>query len=1484
MSESEERKPLLADEQESYTDDKKTKDEEKKKPEGPPPATLGQLFRYATSVDTICILFGSLFSLAHGAGWPVLSIVMGQMTDTFVAGPNGSLIPPHPNATFNPNATVESFEDKMTTYAIYYLIIGGAVLFSGYLQIACFMTACERQVNKIRKHFFRAILRQEIGWFDKHQSGELTTRLSDDLERVREGIGDKLSLLIQFTAQFFAGFAIGFWKSWKMTLVMMSLTPVLAILAAYFSSLMQNFAKREQALYADAGSVAEEVISCMRTVVSFNGQKQEVKRYGKSLEETKQIGIKKSMVTGLLLGSLYLVMFGDYALSFWYGNEQVKDYITSMGAEGITPGTVLTVFFCVMIGSFSIGNAAPNIGSFVTAKGAAAVVYEIIDREPKIDASSEKGQRPLSIQGALEFFGVNFTYPTREDVQVLTNFNLSIKPGQTVALVGSSGCGKSTIVNLIQRFYDPDAGQVLLDGNNIKDLNLNWLRQNIGVVSQEPVLFGCTIAENIRLGNPNATITEIEQAAKQANAHDFIKSLPQSYNTLVGERGAQLSGGQKQRVAIARALIRDPRILLLDEATSALDSESENIVQEALEKARQGRTTLVIAHRLSTIQKADIIYVVDKGEIIEQGTHGDLMDKQGLYHSLVTAQTLVDEDTVEFALEEEEEEEAVDAVPDQTVKRPRSRIKSTSSNDKSPQKLSRQMSRQLSRQMSGQPEGKDKADKEEEPEEQEEYEPPKYFRMIRENQPECGFIVLGIMSSCVAGCTMPAFAIFFGEMIKVFIELGNNGLLWSMMFLALGGINFLVYFVQASSFGISGERLTQRLRLGTFNAYMRQDIAFFDDKFHSTGALTTRLATDASLVKTVSSFHSTGALTTRLATDASLVKTVSSFHSTGALTTRLATDASLVKTVSSFHSTGALTTRLATDAFLVKTGSSFHSTGALTTRLATDAFLVKTGSSFHSTGALTTRLATDAFLVKTGSSFHSTGALTTRLATDAFLVKTVSSFHSTGSLTTRLATDASLVKTVSSFHSTGALTTRLATDASLVKTATGVRIGMVFQSLFGLVAALVIAFYYGWALALVVLGIVPVIGFASSLQIKVLKGRHEEDKSKLEDAGKTAAETIENIRTVQSLTTEKHFYNEYSHSLVGPLRSMIKQAHWYGIAFGLGQGVIFMTYAGAFRFGAWQVEIGEMTADNVFKVFFAIAFTAMVIGQSSSFLPEYSKAKHAAGLIFKAFDTIPPIDIYSKRGTYLQKVDGLIQFKEVNFCYPTRPEVKVLKGVNMKVDPGQTVALVGQSGCGKSTVISLLQRFYDPESGEIMIDGIDIKELHLHKMRSFISVVSQEPILFNCSIRDNIAYGLEETAGMDDIITAARDANIHEFITSQPMGYDTVVGEKGTQLSGGQKQRVAIARALIRNPKILLLDEATSALDSESEKLVQEALDKAQEGRTCIVIAHRLSTIQNADVIFVMDNGAIVESGTHQTLLAKKGVYNSLVSAQQFIK
>ncbi|XP_060073738.1 ATP-dependent translocase ABCB1-like [Ylistrum balloti] len=1302
MDSTDEKQPLLGENAETSQDHVDPKDT---KPT-PKAASFGDLFRYATCLDKFLMLLGSLFSIVHGGGWPVLSIVFGQMTTEFVFGPGGT------NDTKNDSSSVvvnssdsnQEFSDNMTKYALYQVYIGAAVFVAAYFQTSCWTTACERQVNKIRLSFFRSILKQDIAWFDQKKSGELTTRLADDLERVREGIGDKIGLCIQYLAAFFGGFSIGFWKSWKMTLVMMSLTPLMVICAAMFSKKMQSLSKNAQASYSDAGSIAEEVLSCIRTVISHNGQKQERNRYEQALKICKSIGVKKGVIQGLLMGFVFITMFSSYGLAFWYGTELVKDYFTSNGVEGIEPGTVLTVFFCVMIGSFSIGNAAPSIGNVFIAKGSAAVLIEIIDREPDIDASSPRGQRPPNIDGNIELKNIFFSYPEKEkrpETKVLKNFNMSVKQGQTVALVGPSGCGKSTVMSLLQRLYDPKSGEVLLDGVNLKDLNVAWLRRNIGVVSQEPILFGYSITQNIRLGNPSATNQEIEDAAKAANAHDFIAALPEGYNTMVGERGAQLSGGQKQRVAIARALVRNPRILLLDEATSALDSKSEKIVQDALDKARKGRTTIVIAHRLSTIQNSDVIYVVDDGRIFEQGTHSELMDKQGLYHELVMAQALAEGESDDEDHNEDDRQSHTEAKF--KAKRSRKVSYQSSTSDKPVRQISRQMSRQISINDKGKTDNESKEKEVDEKEiEEEEYDPPKYLRILRENAPEWHFILLGCIASGIGGCTMPAFAIFFSEMIKVtykwvFINQGEDSVLWSMMFVGLGVLNFIVQLISNVCFAHSGENLTLRLRLNTFSALLRQDVAYFDDPRHATGALTTRLATDATLLQTV----------------------------------------------------------------------------------------------------------------------------------------------------------------------------------------TGIRLSIIVSSFVSLVAALVISFIFGWKLALVVLGGVPILAAAGYLQFKVITGQHKGDEKTLENAGKVASEAIENIRTVQTLSREEFFFKEYYDSLKGPLRTFLKQAQMAGFAFGFSQGIIFMMYGGAFRFGAWQVELGDMEPSNVYRVFFAIAFTGITIGQASSFLPEYSKAKHAAGLIFKVIDTIPPIDIYSKRGVYMDKMDGQISIKDINFNYPWRSEVKVLKNLTFEVKAGQTVALVGSSGCGKSTVISLLQRYYDPMDGGLSVDGRGIKEINVHNLRSNIGVVSQEPILFDCSFKDNIAYGLDRMAGMDEVIEAARAANIHEFISTLPMGYDTTVGEKGTQLSGGQKQRVAIARALIRNPKILLLDEATSALDTESEKLVQSALDNVQQGRTCIVIAHRLSTIQNADVIYVMDSGQIVEKGTHQELIAQKGVYSALVNAQQ---
>ncbi|XP_033639476.1 LOW QUALITY PROTEIN: ATP-dependent translocase ABCB1-like [Asterias rubens] len=1268
-----------------------------------------QLFRFAGPFEVLLLIFAFILAITQGVSLPLVLFFFGKVTDAFIdQGKNyGSATNLTVPMMTTPNTPTTSPTDTITEYSIYYAILGVIIMIIAYLQNMLWNTAAERQIHKIRLQFFRAILRQEIAWFDTHKAGELTSRSSDDIDKIRAGFGDKLGLILQYLGTCCGGIALGFSKSWKLTLVILCVAFLIMLPSiAIGARLIRKMTTSALDAYAKAGAVAEEVLSSVRTVTAFGGEHKEVERYTENLYGAKKESIKKDTLQAILIGVFYFNFYGTYALAFWYGS-------TLYLSGELSPGDIIVTFLGILFGAFSLGQATPYITDFITARGAASTIWEIIDQIPDIDNSSELGLKPETLTGDISFTNVHFCYPSRPEVKVLNGLTLEVKQGQTVALVGSSGCGKSTTVQLAQRFYDPLSGSVKLDGNDLRDINVRWLRENIGVVSQEPVLFATTIAENIRYGRVDATDEEIKAAAKEANAHDFISALPDGYETLVGDRGAQLSGGQKQRVAIARALVRNPKILLLDEATSALDTESEATVQAALDKVQAGRTTIVIAHRLSTIQNADVICSFKDGNIFEKGSHEVLMqDKNGLYFGLVQLQSRKEEKTKEEAevkeeeYEDEDEEEneekdldveeefvpmagSVEAQKAEKEPLSSSRHRNISgSSDKQTPELNRVVST-----VSDTPETQE--------DEEDVLKNFSFTRVMKMNSPELLYMIIGVICSAFNGGVQPAFSIIFSRILGTFAlpleEVQAQVVLYCLLLFGIGVIALISNTLGGASLGKSGGELTMRVRRIAFKAMLRQDIAYFDDHKNSSGALTTRLSTEASLISGV-----------------------------------------------------------------------------------------------------------------TGSQF-----------------------------------------------------------------------GFIVQAFSNIGVAIIIAFIFGWQLTLLVLAFLPLIAFSGLMQMKQQRSFAAQQQSSKESIGKIVTETIVNIRTVANLTVEPTFYNQYLEFLNKPYKNSLKDAHLSGITYAVSQSVIFFCYAASFRLGGWLVENDKMEFQNIFLVFSAIVFGGFGLGRAMASAPDYSKAKTAAAHVFQLVDREPPIDSYSDKGVQLEHFSPEISFDKVRYRYPTRPDVPVLRGLTVSVKPGETLALVGSSGCGKSTSVSLIERFYNPMSGQVSLDNHEIKILNLGWFRSQIGLVSQEPILFDRTVADNIAYGdNSRKVSMEEVIDAAKKANIHDFIASLPEGYETRVGDKGTQLSGGQKQRVAIARALVRNPKILLLDEATSALDSESERVVQEALDEAKKGRTCITIAHRLSTIHDAEKIAVIRHGKVAEFGKHEELMQLKGQYYRLYTAQ----
>lgn len=469
-------------------------------------------------------------------------------------------------------------------------------------------------------------------------------------------------------------------------------------------------------------------------------------------------------------------------------------------------------------------------------------------------------------------------------------------------------------------------------------------------------------------------------------------------------------------------------------------------------------------------------------------------------------------------------------------------------------------------------------------------------------------------------------------------------------------------------------------------------------------------------------------------------------------------------------------------------------------------------------------------------------------------------------------------------NSIGALCVRLSGDCANVQGATGTRIGSILQAFSTIAIGVAISLFFSWKLTLVSMIAVPIVLSAVYFESRYMETSGIEEKNAMESATRIAIEAISNIRTVASLCQEPHVLKRYVEESEKVDVAYRKKVRLRGVVFSLGQAAPLFGYGIALYYGGTLVANEGLEYKTVIKVSEALIFGSWMLGQALAYAPNVNSAIISAGRLMKVLDRQPKIHNPSPPLPYSDhlKADGNIRYSGVEFRYPTRPNMPVLQGLDLEILKGHTVALVGPSGCGKSTCIQLLLRYYDADAGRVELDRTATTEFPIHRLRSNLGIVSQEPVLFDRTIAENIAYGdNSRTVSMNEIIECATLANIHTFVTNLPIGYDTPLGAKGAQLSGGQKQRIAIARALVRNPKILLLDEATSALDQQSEKIVQEALDMARTGRTCITIAHRLTTIHNADVICVIENGVIAEMGTHQELLALGKLYAKLYKMQQ---
>ena len=563
---------------------------------------------------------GWIFLLLSSSTMILFPYLMGQLL-----GSSGSKV-----TSMNESFSLMKMENINSIVILLFSLFGVQAIFS-YFRVVIFTNVTENALRDLRKSAFERLIYMPMDFFNQNKVGELSSRISTDIVQIQETLRTTIAEFFRQIVTIGGSVILLIFISWKLALIMVATVPVMALIAVFFGRFIKKLSTNAQNFAAESNSIVEEALMGISNVKSFTNELFILGKYQKSIEEIRALNVKSGMWRGLFISFIIFCMTGAIVFIVWQGLLMTQGENPELSSADFFSFMMYTIMMVASVGSI------PDLYAAIQKSiGATENLMNIIHQDNEKEILTGK-QKP-EIIGNVEFNNVHFSYPQRKDIEILKGISLKASKNETIALVGSSGAGKSTISSLLLNYYSIQEGAILFDGVNIKDIDSEHLRSQLAIVPQEVILFAGTIEENIAFGRPNANEAEIIEAAKQANALEFINSFPEGLKTQVGDRGIQLSGGQKQRIAIARAILKNPTILILDEATSALDSESERLVQDALDKLMVGRTSFVIAHRLSTIRKANKILVLNHGEIAEQGTHEDLIQQKGIYANLVELQ------------------------------------------------------------------------------------------------------------------------------------------------------------------------------------------------------------------------------------------------------------------------------------------------------------------------------------------------------------------------------------------------------------------------------------------------------------------------------------------------------------------------------------------------------------------------------------------------------------------------------------------------------------------------------------------------------------------------------------------------------------------------------------------------------------------------------------------------------------------------------